>query len=62
MTRSHMFGAIIIFESHVTRHTISGIWVADVSDHLPVFLMQYNADIVDPNVDEFSKPSRTRVM
>ena len=58
MTRSHIFGAIIIFESHVTRQQISGNLVADVSDHfLPVFLLQYNADIVDSNVDEFNKPN-----
>ena len=58
MTRSHIFGAIIIVESHVTRQKISGNLVADVSDHfLPVFVMQYNADVVDPNVDEFNKPN-----
>ena len=41
---------------------ISGILVADVSDHLSVFLVQDNAVIVDSNVNDFSKPSRTRVL
>ena len=38
-------------------YIISDILVASVSDHF----MLINAVVVDANVDEFSKPSRTRV-
>ena len=49
-----------IFCNRFCVDIISGILVADVSDHLPVFLMLNNAGIVDSNVEEFSKPNRTR--
>ena len=40
---------------------ISGILIADASDHLPVFVILGNATIVDSNVNLLNKPKATRV-
>ena len=40
---------------------ISGILIADVSDHLPVFAILDKATIVDSNVNLLNEPKATRV-
>ena len=41
---------------------ISGILIADVSDHLPVFAIIGNATIVESNAHLFNKPKAARVI
>ena len=51
-----------IMSSAFNDDLISGILIADVSDHLPVFAILDNATIVDSNVNWLNKPKATRVI